>query len=40
MKYTDPDLPDQLTTEQVIEVASNMSDGEDLTVEVVLTPLR
>jgi hypothetical protein len=37
MKYTDSDLPDRLTTEQVIEVASNMSDGEDLAVQTPIT---
>ncbi len=37
MKYTDPDLPERLTTEQVIEIASNMSDGEDMAVETLIT---
>jgi hypothetical protein len=38
MKYTDPNLPERLTTEQVIEIASNMSDGEDIAVETPITP--
>lgn len=30
-------LPDKLTTKQVIEIASNMSDGEDMTVSSPIT---
>lgn len=38
MKYDDPDRPDLLTTEQVLEIAENMQDHEDITVETPITP--
>lgn len=39
MKYGDPDIPNKLTTEQVIEIASNMSDGEDIAFGTPITDI-